>query len=106
MRMTRRTFAECERYRPNLRADSFGECVCGRARADHSEKALQAAATKPAVRDHIPDARVHEQSAVQPAHIRKAVSFARTARGVQDKLTALAAKQEPRRPNKLAWSRA
>ena len=39
---TARELAVCTRYRPNVHA-SFGECVCGRPRADHSEQALRAA---------------------------------------------------------------
>ena len=53
------------------RRPSFGECVCGRARAEHSAQALQAAASK-------------------PSGVRKARS---ESRGVQGKLAALAAKE-------------
>ena len=37
----RRDMADCAEYQPNLQA-AFGECVCGRPRADHSEEALKA----------------------------------------------------------------
>ena len=37
--------AICEVYRPDIRA-AFGECVCGRARAEHSEEALRASTSR------------------------------------------------------------
>ena len=41
MQPQRKIVAICEAYRPNTRA-AFGECVCGRPRAEHSEAALLA----------------------------------------------------------------
>jgi len=42
--------AQCERFEPDLSAEAgFGMCVCGAARADHSEVALAAAAATKAV---------------------------------------------------------
>lgn len=42
--MTHRDKADCLKYQPNLQAASFGECVCGRPHADHTEAALKAGA--------------------------------------------------------------
>ena len=37
----------CDNYRVNMQAASFGECMCGRPRAEHTEEALQTTTTKP-----------------------------------------------------------
>ena len=41
-RMTRREKPGCSKYVPNLQAAQMGECVCGQARGEHTDAALQA----------------------------------------------------------------
>ena len=39
---TKQDMATCTMYKPNLKALAFGECMCGRPRADHTDAALAA----------------------------------------------------------------
>lgn len=45
-RFVHKETVQCERFEADLNADGFGVCVCGAARAEHSEAALAAAAAK------------------------------------------------------------
>ena len=41
-KMLQREKAPCKRYQVNLQSANFGECICGRAKADHTDAALRA----------------------------------------------------------------
>ena len=41
-RMTQKGYCACERYQINLQSASFGECICGEPKANHSPAALSA----------------------------------------------------------------